>query len=129
MFTVIYGLTFLYANFGPNNTTFIVLAELFPARFWSTCHGISIASGKTGAIIGAFIVQYYIQDGDSDGIKKAIIGLFMVNLMGLFFTFLVLETKGKSLEELSEEDQKKGRNAEVNGRNYRTDEGPKTEMV
>jgi PHS family inorganic phosphate transporter-like MFS transporter len=53
----------------------------------------------------------------------------MVNLMGLFFTFLVLETKGKSLEELSEEDQKKGRNAEVNGRNYRTDEGPKTEMV
>ncbi|KAG6737153.1 hypothetical protein POTOM_059814 [Populus tomentosa] len=73
MFTVIYGLTFFFANFGPNSTTFIVPAELFPARFRSTCHGISAASGKAGAIIGAFVVQYYTQDGDSDGIKKAIL--------------------------------------------------------
>ncbi|KAJ6884415.1 hypothetical protein NC652_031433 [Populus alba x Populus x berolinensis] len=116
MFTVIYGLTFFFANFGPNSTTFIVPAELFPAKFRSTCHGISAASGKTGAIIGAFVVQYYTRDGDSDGIKKAIIGLSVVTLMGFFFTFLVQETKGKSLEELSGEDQEKGRNAEVNGR-------------
>ncbi|KAL9379617.1 hypothetical protein Peur_028099 [Populus x canadensis] len=129
MFTVIYGLTFFFANFGPHSTTFMVPAELFPARFRSTCHGISAASGKAGAIIGAFVVQYYTQDGDSDGIKKAITGLSVVNLMGFFFTFLVPETKGKSLEELSGEDQEKGRNAEVNGRNYRTDEGPESEMV
>ncbi|KAL3565362.1 hypothetical protein D5086_033408 [Populus alba] len=129
MFTVLYGLTFFFANFGPNSTTFIVPAELFPARFRSTCHGISAASEKAGAIIGAFVVQYYTQDGDSNGIKKAIIGLSVVNLIGFFFTFLVPETKGKSLEELSGEDQDIGRNAEANDRNYRTDVGPESEMV
>ncbi|KAJ6952245.1 hypothetical protein NC653_041403 [Populus alba x Populus x berolinensis] len=126
---VLYGLTFFFANFGPNSTTFIVPAELFPARFRSTCHGISAASEKAGAIIGAFVVQYYTQDGDSNGIKKAIIGLSVVNLIGFFFTFLVPETKGKSLEELSGEDQDIGRNAEANDRNYRTDVGPESEMV
>ncbi|CAK7340013.1 unnamed protein product [Dovyalis caffra] len=130
MFTVLYGLTFFFANFGPNSTTFIVPAELFPARFRSTCHGISAASGKAGAIIGAFVVQYYTQNGDSNGIKKAIIGLSVVNLIGFFFTFLVPETKGKSLEELSGEDQEMGKTAEVTGgRNYRTDAGPESEMV
>ena len=52
-FLVLYGLTFFFANFGPNTTTFIVPAELFPARFRSTCHGISGAIGKVGAIIGS----------------------------------------------------------------------------
>ncbi|KAH7557201.1 hypothetical protein JRO89_XS11G0073000 [Xanthoceras sorbifolium] len=32
----------------PNATTFIVPAEIFPARLRSTCHGISAAAGKTG---------------------------------------------------------------------------------
>ncbi|KAJ1397143.1 Sugar transporter, conserved site [Sesbania bispinosa] len=52
-FMVLYGLAFFFANFGPNTTTFIVPAELFPARFRSTCHGISGAVGKVGAIIGS----------------------------------------------------------------------------
>ncbi|ONK72331.1 uncharacterized protein A4U43_C04F18230 [Asparagus officinalis] len=45
-FIVMYGLTFFFANFGPNSTTFIVPAEIFPARLRSTCHGISAAAGK-----------------------------------------------------------------------------------
>ncbi|KAJ0718327.1 putative major facilitator, sugar transporter, major facilitator superfamily [Helianthus annuus] len=51
-FIILYGLTFFFSNFGPNTTTFIVPAELFPARFRATCHGISGAVGKLGAIIG-----------------------------------------------------------------------------
>ncbi|KAL5714218.1 putative inorganic phosphate transporter 1-7 [Ranunculus cassubicifolius] len=54
-FIVMYAMTFFFANFGPNATTFIVPAEIFPARFRSTCHGISAASGKLGAIIGALV--------------------------------------------------------------------------
>ena len=40
-FVVMYSLTFFFANFGPNATTFIIPAEIFPARLRSTCHGIS----------------------------------------------------------------------------------------
>ncbi|KAL2921354.1 putative inorganic phosphate transporter 1-3 [Bienertia sinuspersici] len=49
-FILMYGLTFFFANFGPNATTFVVPAEVFPARLRSTCHGISAATGKAGAI-------------------------------------------------------------------------------
>jgi PHS family inorganic phosphate transporter-like MFS transporter len=52
-FMILYGLTFFFSNFGPNTTTFIVPAELVPARFRSTCHGISGAAGKVGPIIGS----------------------------------------------------------------------------
>ncbi|KAG1338934.1 Inorganic phosphate transporter 1-1 [Cocos nucifera] len=104
-FTILYGLTFFFANFGPNSTTFIVPAELFPARFRSTCHGISAAAGKAGAIVGAFGVQTYTLSGDPIKIKTAIIGLAVVNFLGFLFTFLVPETNGKSLEEISGEDK------------------------
>ncbi|KAG8073476.1 hypothetical protein GUJ93_ZPchr0006g44137 [Zizania palustris] len=57
-----YGFTFFFANFGPNSTTFIVPAEIYPARLRSTCHGISAAAGKAGAIIGAFGFLYAAQD-------------------------------------------------------------------
>ncbi|KAL7229326.1 hypothetical protein ACSBR2_007931 [Camellia fascicularis] len=103
LFAVFYGLTFFFTNFGPNSTTFIVPAELFPARFRSTCHGISAAAGKAGAIIGAFVVQQHTQK--VSGIRRAIIALAVVNLLGFFFSFLVPETMGRSLEEISGEDR------------------------
>ena len=49
-----YAFTFFFANFGPNSTTFIVPAELFPTKFKATGHGICAAIGKAGAIIGSF---------------------------------------------------------------------------
>ncbi|KAI4966001.1 hypothetical protein ZWY2020_047256 [Hordeum vulgare] len=45
-FVVMCGFTFFFANFGPNATTFVVPAEIFPARLRSTCHGISAAAGR-----------------------------------------------------------------------------------
>ncbi|KAA0049254.1 inorganic phosphate transporter 1-4 [Cucumis melo var. makuwa] len=99
-FVVIYSLTFFFANFGPNATTFVVPAEIFPARLRSTCHGISAASGKAGAIVGAFGFQYAEK---GLGVKKTLIILGVVNALGMFFTLLVPESKGKSLEEMSGE--------------------------
>ncbi|KGN56860.1 inorganic phosphate transporter 1-4 [Cucumis sativus] len=99
-FVVMYSLTFFFANFGPNATTFVVPAEIFPARLRSTCHGISAASGKAGAIVGAFGFQYAEK---GFGVKKTLIILGVVNALGMFFTLLVPESKGKSLEEMSGE--------------------------
>ncbi|CDY07686.1 BnaA03g18250D [Brassica napus] len=99
-FVVMYSLTFFFANFGPNVTTFVVPAEIFPARFRSTCHGISAASGKLGAIVGAFGFLYLAQ---RIGVKNSLIMLGVVSFLGILFTLLVPEAKGKSLEEISGE--------------------------
>lgn len=114
-FLVLYAFTFFFANFGPNSTTFIVPAEIFPARLRSTCHGISAASGKAGAIVGAFGFLYAAQNshkGSQDpgypagvGVRTALLMLGVVNGLGFLFTFLVPETKGKSLEDLSGENE------------------------
>ncbi|KAJ6730894.1 SOLUTE CARRIER FAMILY 22 MEMBER [Salix viminalis] len=114
-FVVMYSFTFFFANFGPNATTFVVPAEIFPARFRSTCHGISAASGKLGAIIGAFGFLYLAQNQDKAkadagypagiGVRNSLLVLGVVNFLGLLFTFLVPESKGKSLEEMSGENE------------------------
>ena len=49
-------LTGFFLDFGPNSTTFIIPGEMFPTRYRSTCHGISAASGKLGAIISQFAI-------------------------------------------------------------------------
>ncbi|GJM84675.1 hypothetical protein PR202_ga00368 [Eleusine coracana subsp. coracana] len=98
-FVVMYGFTFFFANFGPNSTTFIVPAEIFPARLRSTCHGISAAAGKAGAIIGSFGFLYK----GGIGVRNSLFVLAACNMLGFVLTFLVPESKGKSLEEVSGE--------------------------
>ncbi|CAN0886109.1 Probable inorganic phosphate transporter 1-7 [Linum grandiflorum] len=119
-FVVLYALTFFFANFGPNATTFVVPAEIFPARVRSTCHGISSAAGKLGAIVGAFGFLYLAQNKDPAktdagypagiGVKNSLIVLGVVNLLGMLLTFLVPESKGKSLEEMSGENEQEDNN-------------------
>ncbi|TYI55498.1 hypothetical protein E1A91_D11G146200v1 [Gossypium mustelinum] len=117
-FVVMYSLTFFFANFGPNATTFVVPAEIFPARLRSTCHGISAAAGKLGAMVGAFGFLYLAQNKNKAkadagypagiGVKNSLIVLGVINALGFLFTFLVPESKGKSLEEMSGENKNNG---------------------
>ncbi|KAJ1298905.1 hypothetical protein BS78_01G489600 [Paspalum vaginatum] len=112
-FVVMYAFTFFFANFGPNATTFIVPAEIYPARLRATCHGISAASGKVGAIIGSFGFLYLAQSPDPDktahgyrpgiGVRNSLFALAGCSFAGFLLTFLVPEPKGKSLEEMSRE--------------------------
>ncbi|KAK1283122.1 putative inorganic phosphate transporter 1-4 [Acorus calamus] len=114
-FVVLYGFTFFFSNFGPNATTFVVPAEIFPARMRSTCHGISAAAGKAGAIIGAFGFLYAAQSQDKAkvdkgyspgiGVRNSIFFLAACSFLGLLFTFFVPESNGKSLEEMSGENE------------------------
>lgn len=105
-FMCLYGLTFFFANFGPNTTTFIVPAELFPARFRSTCHGISGAFGKVGAIVGSLVFLLASRDDHKDGNPNAsgmTIALMILAgscVLGAVVTyFFTLETMGRALEE------------------------------
>jgi len=114
-FVVLYALTFFFANFGPNSTTFIVPAEIFPARLRSTCHGISAAAGKLGAIVGSFGFLYLAQNKDPKlvdhgykagiGVKNSLFILAACNFLGMGFTFLAPESNGRSLEEISGENE------------------------
>ncbi|KAI3425437.1 uncharacterized protein J3R85_010370 [Psidium guajava] len=105
LFALLYGLTFFFANFGPNSTTFVLPAELFPTRVRSTCHAMSAAVGKAGAMVAAFGVQSYTLDGHTHKIRRAMMILAFTNMLGFCCTFLVSETKGRSLEEISGEDE------------------------
>ncbi|CAL9101552.1 probable inorganic phosphate transporter 1-3 [Musa acuminata AAA Group] len=115
-FVIMYGFTFFFANFGPNSTTFIVPAEIYPARLRSTCHGISAAAGKAGAIVGAFGFLYAAQSRDPAkrekgypagiGVRNALFVLVVTNFLGLLFSLLVPESKGVSLEEMAKEHER-----------------------
>ncbi|BGP48482.1 hypothetical protein JCM10450v2_004358 [Rhodotorula kratochvilovae] len=105
-FVFLYCLTNFFQNFGPNTTTFVIPGEVFPTRYRSTAHGISAGSGKLGAII-AQIMAFKLKDrGGKNAWVKHILEIFaLFMLTGIFSTLLLPETKGKTLEELSGEDQ------------------------
>ncbi|XP_047068437.1 probable inorganic phosphate transporter 1-9 [Lolium rigidum] len=115
-YIVLYALTFFSANLGPNTTTFILPAELFPARFRSTCHGISAAAGKVGALVGSVGFLWAsqarhrgeVQAGYERGIgmMNALVILGAISLLGLAVTyFFTPETMGRSLEENESSEQ------------------------
>lgn len=51
----IYGATFLFSNYGPNSTTFLLPSVTFSASCRSTLNGVAAASGKLGALLGATV--------------------------------------------------------------------------
>lgn len=103
-FVVLFTLAQFFQNFGPNTTTFMVPSEAFPTRFRSTCHGISAASGKIGAIISQLGFFHLKDRGGKNQFIPHLIQIFaLFMLIGLLFTWFIPETKGKSLEELNDE--------------------------
>lgn len=99
-------------NAGPNTTTFIVPGECFPTRYRSTGHGISAAMGKIGAIVAQVISIPLVRRGSDPSCKGTectpnlhrllqLFALFM--FLGTLVSFLIPETKGMTLEELSGE--------------------------
>ncbi|KAJ1916747.1 hypothetical protein H4219_003617 [Mycoemilia scoparia] len=103
-FIVLFTLAQFFLNFGPNSTTFIVPAEVFPTRWRSTGHGISAAMGKLGAIISQ-VGFFQLKDrGGKNAFIPQLIQIFALFMfIGLVFTWFIPETKGKTLEELSGE--------------------------
>ncbi|KAF0717171.1 Aste57867_2457 [Aphanomyces stellatus] len=104
LFVVLYSFAQFFFNFGPNTTTFIIPAEVFPTAVRSTGHGISAASGKSGAIIAA--QAFSVVAKSSFGFQGVLYIFSGCCFMGLLFSFWVPETKGLTLEELSGDNDK-----------------------
>jgi nitrate/nitrite transporter NarK len=101
-FLILYGISYFFTEFGPNMTTFIYPAELFPTDVRTTAHGISAGAGKMGAFAGAFLFPDFL--AVTHGINRAMTIAGIVAVLGLLLTLAALpETKGKSLEELEED--------------------------
>jgi MFS transporter, PHS family, inorganic phosphate transporter len=121
----LYILAQLFFNFGPNTTTFIIPGECFPTRYRSTGHGLSAAFGKIGAIVVQVMAPSLLGKEAPDSCKGTacqpwlnhlmqIFALFM--LCGTLVSFLVPETKGRTLEELAGELPDEQRNGSVTTR-------------
>ncbi|KAF8240716.1 phosphate permease [Tricholoma matsutake] len=105
-FVFLYCLANFFQNFGPNTTTFIIPGEAFPTRYRSTAHGISAASGKVGAIVAQVGFAKLVNIGGTGKFVKHILEIFaFFMLTGIFSTLLLPETKGRTLEDLSNEEQ------------------------
>lgn len=101
LFIIVYGLTFFFSNAGPNTTTFVLPSESFPTAIRATCHGISAATGKLGAVVGGILLRPLQQ---AAGLEVVMIVCGCVALSGLALTWwLVEETMGRSLEAITHE--------------------------
>jgi MFS transporter, PHS family, inorganic phosphate transporter len=101
-FLLLYGISYFFTEFGPNMTTFIYPAELFPTDVRTTSHGISAGAGKLGAFAGAFLFPDFL--AVTHGLNRAMTVAGVVAVIGLLLTLVLLpETRGKSLEQLEEE--------------------------
>jgi hypothetical protein len=101
-FLVLFGATYFFGEFGPNTTTFVYPAEIFPARVRTSSHGIAAAAGKLGAFVGTYALTGLLS-GIGLGETSLIVG--SVAVLGAMVTVTTLpEPKAQSLEALTEQE-------------------------
>ncbi len=99
-FLIIYGLSYFFTEFGPNATTFVYSATIFPLTGRTTGHGIAAATGKLGAFAGVFLFPLLLH---WRGLPAAESAAAVISILGMVVTLGMLpETKGKSFEEPTE---------------------------
>lgn len=100
-FLLVYGVSYFFTEFGPNVTTFVYPAEVFPVMIRTTGHGIAAALGKVGAFLGALAFPYLLTTFHLPG---AMAFASIVSLLGLVLSiFLLPEPNQRSLEEISQQ--------------------------
>ncbi|EPQ32444.1 uncharacterized protein PFL1_00640 [Pseudozyma flocculosa PF-1] len=103
-FFVVFVFLQLSFNWGPNSTTFIVPAEVFPTRVRATAHGFCAASGKLGAILSSLFFSY-LASHTKVGTTGVFWIFFGVSILGAVVTFLfVPETKGLDADEIDRQE-------------------------
>lgn len=98
---VIFAISQFLLTVGPNCTTFLIPAEVFPTRVRGTAHGISAAAGKCGAILTAFAFGT-VEDAIS---LQGVLGLFSgTMLLAGLVTLMIPEAKGQTLEGIEKDE-------------------------
>lgn len=114
-FLLLYGLSYFFAEFGPNTTTFILPAELFPVSLRTTGHGLSAGIAKLGAFIGVFAFPILTE---SLGLSGTLTVTFVFAVAGFLVTLLLPEPAMKSMESITAEMEGTGKRMEtLGGRN------------
>ncbi|THZ14233.1 inorganic phosphate transporter [Aureobasidium pullulans] len=107
---VLYILTQIFFNFGPNTTTYIIPAEVFPTRYRCTAHGISAAFGKLGAVISQCILGWITGSIKDNKTYLLVFSAFM--LVGLVMTvYWIPHSRDKNGQTLTLEGLARGRAA------------------
>ncbi|EEB06010.1 inorganic phosphate transporter [Schizosaccharomyces japonicus yFS275] len=91
----------LFSNFGPNATTFLYPAEVFPARVRGTAHGVSAACGKCGAIIASLCFNIV---SDKIGMGNLMWILCGCMWAAIPFAFLLPETMMRDAEAIDRDE-------------------------
>jgi MFS family permease len=99
-FLLAYGISYFFAEFGPNVTTFVLPGELFPTRLRATGHGISAGVGKLGAFIGVFLFPVLQH---SLGLRGTLLLTAGISALGALLTLVLPEPAGRTLEDISGE--------------------------
>lgn len=86
LLVLVYGMTFFFANYGPNTTTFVFPSLVFSPECRSTLNGIAAASGKAGALVGATLFAP-TADAFGDSAVMLICAGVAVVAFGLTFCF------------------------------------------
>ena len=101
-FIAIFGISYLFTEFGPNMTTFVLPSEVFPVNMRTTGHGVAAGVGKLGAFVGVFLVP---QLADHIGLRGLLYVAGGAAVLGFLLTNVLPETSGRSLEEISGENE------------------------
>ncbi|MDA8397305.1 MAG: MFS transporter [Actinomycetota bacterium] len=100
-FLLLFGISYFFAEFGPNQTTFVLASEVYPTSVRSTGHGISAGIAKLGAFLGVYlfpIIKAHL------GVAGALEFSFGMAVIGFFVTLVLPEPANKSLDVVSGED-------------------------
>ncbi len=110
-FLLCYGIAYLFTEFGPNVTTFMYPAEIFPVDVRTTAHGFAAGLGKFGAFIGAFIFPLMLASAMFK-LPGAMGVAAVICVAGFLLSFLLPEPKQKSLETIEQEGEQEDEQAE-----------------
>eukprot|EP00978_Attheya_sp_CCMP212_P016399 scaffold42966_cov56-Attheya_sp.AAC.2 len=92
LLVLLYGLTFYFANYGPNTTTFMLPSVTYSPSCRSTLNGISAAAGKAGALLGASMFEPAATNFGDD---KVMLMCATVSILGLIMTRFCVITPHK----------------------------------